>query len=97
MFKQNTRFLKDGRLYNGFGFPNALFNLTDPEVHRRRRKILNPHFSKQSIGVLEDMLYAKIRKLIMKIERISENGELIPVRNAFLSLTVSMHTLFDRT
>ncbi|CAF9935225.1 MAG: hypothetical protein HETSPECPRED_009704 [Heterodermia speciosa] len=57
------------------------------DLHRRRRKPLEPFFSKQGIGALEPVLSSLTRRLCDRIDSHKGTSKVIRLNNAFYALT----------
>jgi cytochrome P450 len=73
----------------GFGLPDAVLSSPDHEIHRMRRAVLNPYFSKQAISRIEPVVMSKLEILCSKLEESRESNEPVDVELAFMALTVS--------
>jgi cytochrome P450 len=62
--------------------PHTLFAETDNALHQKRRKTLDPAFSKRAVNQLEPVIGDKINLLAKKIKA-SEAGEPVNIYNAF--------------
>ncbi len=75
-------------MYNGFGFPTAIFAETDPRHHKALRDCMSPLFSKRAVDGLENLIADREDTLLKRIEAMSEKAEPIPIKNAFYCVTV---------
>ncbi|KAG4419362.1 hypothetical protein IFR04_007510 [Cadophora malorum] len=73
---------------NGFATPNAALGTTYHDVHRLRRSVLNPFFSKQNVRRLEPVLQRTLRKVLGRLEKSAKSGEPINT-NLMYSATTS--------
>ncbi|KAH6880346.1 cytochrome P450 [Thelonectria olida] len=67
--KVGSKFKKDPRVYGEFiqdGHP-ALFSLTDPDQHSKRRRIMGQLFSRSKITQLEGLIFAHVDRFVNKI------------------------------
>ncbi|KAK2049924.1 cytochrome P450 [Colletotrichum somersetense] len=72
--KVNSGFVKDPRNYGEFvqdGHP-ALFSITDPDEHTKRRRILGQLFSRSKIVNLEGLMLHHVNEFVKSVEIISE-------------------------
>ncbi|KAI5460921.1 cytochrome P450 [Mariannaea sp. PMI_226] len=72
--KYGETFSKHAPFYNGFNTPHTLFAETDPHLHKERRRLLNPMFSRQGVFKLEPVMQAKLSLLLEKIDRLCPNA-----------------------
>lgn len=82
IYSQVNPFPKEKAFYDVFGTPHTLFAETDPLLHKERRKLLNPLFSKSGVTKLEPLMVEKLEEVKSKIANISKAGP-IDVGNAF--------------
>ena len=68
-----------GRMANN----GAVFTTSNSELHRLRRSALNPLFSKRSIVKFQPVILEKVRVLCAKIAHYKENGQVLPIKDAF--------------
>lgn len=73
IYSQQKPFLKSD-FYNTFQVDGTLFAERVPELHKERRKMLNPLFSASGVRSLEPVITQTIEKFMDKIKRISSNG-----------------------
>lgn len=94
IYSQRNPYLKVSEFYAGFNTPHTLFAESDPALHKERRRLLNPFFSKAGITKVESMVFDKARRLQKKLSALSAPGRqhLINAGNAFRSLTVDLIT-----
>jgi cytochrome P450 len=81
IYNQSKPFLKHAQFYNGFNTPHTVFAELDPDLHKERRRMLNPLFSKAGIYKLEPLIHEKIYMLSSKISRLCDSKE-IDIYNA---------------
>ncbi|KAK2023938.1 cytochrome P450 [Colletotrichum zoysiae] len=93
IYSQANPFLKEKDFYDAFGSLHSLFVESDPHLHKERRKLLNPLFSKSGVLKLEPLMVEKAEELKLKIKRVSKAGS-INVANAFRCMTVDVITEF---
>jgi cytochrome P450 len=66
------------------------FSTVPHDLHRLRRGVLNPYFSKRSVVRLEPVIAAKISKLDKRLERASRTSEVVRLDVAFMALTTDI-------
>lgn len=81
IYNQSKPFLKHAPFYDGFSTPHTVFAELDPRLHKERRRMLNPLFSKVGVYKLEPLICEKIYMLSAKITRLCATKE-IDVYNA---------------
>jgi cytochrome P450 len=82
IYSQVNPFPKEKSFYDSFGTPHSVFAETDAQLHKERRKLLNPLFSKSGVAKLEPLMVEKLEDVKSKIRSISKAG-LIDVGKAF--------------
>ncbi|KAI1868825.1 hypothetical protein JX265_006804 [Neoarthrinium moseri] len=92
IYSQKTQYLKEPVFYNGFNAPHSVFAEDVPALHKERRKLLNPFFSKAGILRVEGMVGDKVHRLQRKIEDLTARGHPIRAGKAFRCLTVDLIT-----
>jgi cytochrome P450 len=90
IYSQSKPFLKHAPFYDGFNTPHTVFAELDPVLHKERRRMLNPLFSKASVYKLEPLIREKILLLSAKINRLCDKKE-IDIYNAMRYVGVSRH------
>ncbi|CEI66255.1 unnamed protein product [Fusarium venenatum] len=68
IYNQTSTYVKHPDFYAGFGTPHSVFVEHDPNLHKQRRRRLNPYFSRRAIGQLETLLKDKIEQLGNRID-----------------------------
>ncbi|CAF3577128.1 unnamed protein product [Fusarium graminearum] len=72
IYNQTSTYTKQPDFYAGFGTPHSVFAEHDPNLHKQRRRRLNPYFSRRAIGGLENLLKDKVEQLGKRIDK--QNG-----------------------
>ncbi|KAJ5563968.1 cytochrome P450 [Penicillium frequentans] len=93
IYNQSKPFLKHAPFYDGFSTPHTVFAELDPRLHKERRRMLNPLFSKVGVYKLEPLICEKIYMLSAKITRLCATKE-IDIYNAVRLLTTEIITEF---
>lgn len=75
VYSQTSAYIKDAGFYDAFHTPHTLFVETDPGMHKERRKMLNPYFSKQAVAKLDGIFYDKANALAAKLRRLYIQGK----------------------
>ncbi|KAI3008181.1 hypothetical protein CBS147346_2752 [Aspergillus niger] len=98
IYSQSKPFPKHGEFYEAFNTPHTVFTEIDAGMHKERRRLLNPFFSRAGVFKLEPIIHDKVDILINKIRRL-ENSHNINVYDAFRCLTteVIMEFAFARS
>lgn len=90
IYGQNTKYLKDRGYYDAFGFVDTVFAEADPQLHRVRRKMLNPMFSRAGIFKVEGLIHDKYEMAERKLLRLSKDGSSVDAYDAFRALTTEI-------
>ncbi|KAI3556374.1 cytochrome P450 [Colletotrichum abscissum] len=82
--KVNSGFVKDPRNYGEFVQDEhpALFSITDPQEHAKRRRILGQLFSRSNIEKLEGLMLHHIDNFVSAVERRSVSFDIGPACRA---------------
>jgi cytochrome P450 len=94
IYCQNTKYLKDPGFYHAFNAYHNVFGLYDPQLHRARRRILNPMFSRGGIFKVEGLIHDKYEIMENKILRLCKKSPTIDVYDAFRALTTEIVAQF---
>ena len=82
IYSQQHSFLKDAVFYAGFNAPHTAFTEEDPILHRQRRKLINPQFSKQGIASMQSLIDSKVDYMLQAISKFESRGA-VHMHNAF--------------
>lgn len=80
-------------LFCAFGILTRLdshFLSTDHYVHRRRRKPLDPYFSRAGVSRLEPMIWGLTIKLMKRFEALRGTGEVVRLDHAMLAFSADV-------
>ncbi|KAF4332153.1 cytochrome p450 [Fusarium beomiforme] len=94
IYSQVNPFPKEQAFYDSFESHHTVFSETNAQLHKERRKLLNPLFSKSGVNKLEPLLLEKVEETKSKIKRISHAGP-INVWPAFRCMTVDIVSEFS--
>lgn len=83
---------KDPSFYQLFGLGGSTFATLDPIAHKRKRRALDPMFSRRSIMGIEDLVQLKTNLLCDKIKEVEAQGGIVQFYNAFVALTADVIT-----
>ena len=82
IYNQSSPFPKYAPFYDGFNTPHTVFAECDPLLHKERRRMLNPLFSRVGLFKMEPIIQQKIKMLVEKIHFLAGNGP-VNVYDAF--------------
>ncbi|RKK96205.1 hypothetical protein BFJ68_g14465 [Fusarium oxysporum] len=89
IYSQNNPWTKDGNFYAAFGTPHSVFVETDHGLHRERRKLLNPFFSRAGVLNVQGLMSEKATTLGTRLRKLPP-GFKVNLYNAFRCLTVDI-------
>lgn len=89
-----TQYIKDPSFYDCIGVPTAAFGTINPHVHRARRSILNPMFSKRRITEASAIMEGVVQKFCGLLDTFCEDSRPVPLSNAFYCVTVDIISTF---
>ncbi|KAI8651118.1 hypothetical protein NCS55_01355000 [Fusarium keratoplasticum] len=89
IYSQNDPWTKDGNFYAAFGTPHSVFVETDHGLHRQRRKLLNPFFSRAGVLNVQGLISEKATTLSARLRKLPP-GFKVNLYNAFRCLTVDI-------
>ncbi|KAF2113824.1 cytochrome P450 [Lophiotrema nucula] len=69
----------------GVGFEDSHFLSTEHDLHRRRRKPLDPYFSRQGVKALEATLVKLADRLMCRLGRLKGSGKLVRLDHAYVA------------
>lgn len=92
--RMGTPFIKDIRFYHLFGVPRSMFATIDVNLHRQRRSLLNPMFSRKGILDLEFLIKDKIDILCRRMREHEAQDKFLNCHRAFAALTADIVTEF---
>ena len=87
-----TRYTKDGDFYACFGLENAAFQAASNELHRHRRALLNPFFSRKMVLSLEDVVQSSVLKLCQRFEDGLKSRSSVHLHNGFRAISIDVIT-----
>lgn len=95
IYSQTNPFPKEPSFYECFHTPHTLFAETDPALHKERRKILNPLFSRAGVAKLEPVILEKVQEMGAKLRRlVTTSTNPIDVSNMVRCVTVDVISEF---
>ncbi|KAF5649860.1 cytochrome p450 [Fusarium sp. NRRL 25303] len=94
IYSQANPFPKEQAFYDTFESHHTTFSETDAQLHKQRRKLLSPLFSKSGVSKLEPLILEKVEETKEKVNRISKHGP-INVWPAFRCMTVDIISEFS--
>ncbi|KAK1139153.1 hypothetical protein N8T08_001209, partial [Aspergillus melleus] len=71
IYGATTPFPKLPSFYNSFHVPHTVFVEVDPTLHKKRRQMLNPLFSRSGVFKLEPIIHEKVKDLLHQIDNLT--------------------------
>ena len=81
---------KDAATVEPLGMPTSIMATVEDDLHRKRRGILNPYFSKRSMLDLEPLIHERISKLCLRLEEAMHQGQVVNLDSAFAALSADI-------
>lgn len=75
-----------------FGYASDLFSTIHHDVHRMRRKPLNPMFSAKRISQFQPVIREKANKFCQRLSEYQEDGRVLPLHLAMMALSTDIIT-----
>ncbi|OCK89514.1 benzoate 4-monooxygenase cytochrome P450 [Cenococcum geophilum 1.58] len=99
IYHMGTKFWKSPTFYGSFCIPHSTFATPSNEVHKHKRAMLNPIFSRKMVLKLERVVQSKANKLIKLMETGIRNRKPVDLHHAFRSVSVDVITdyAFDKS
>ncbi|KAL1647796.1 hypothetical protein SLS58_002597 [Diplodia intermedia] len=93
-----TRFWKSPVFYGALCVPHSTFGTPTNEVHKHKRAMINPMFSRRMVLQLENVVHDKAQKLIKRMEAGIAEMKPVDLHHAFRSVSVDVITdyAFDK-
>ncbi|RSL53986.1 hypothetical protein CEP54_010131 [Fusarium duplospermum] len=85
---------KYGPAVAAFTVPRATLATVDHDVHRLRRSILNPYFSKRAVTMLEPLINGKVDRLCGRLEESIGPGTPVDLDAVMAALTADIVTVY---
>ena len=70
----------------------AAFGTSSNELHRIRRAVANPVFSRKAVLELEDVVQSKVKKLVQRMNDLISQGEPVDLHHGYRALSVDVIT-----
>lgn len=86
------RINKDTSAVRGYTFPGATIATIDHDLHRKRRAILSPYFSKRAVSGLEPIINERLEVLCSRVRETVAQGTAIDLTSAFSAFTADVVT-----
>lgn len=83
---------KAAYFYDGFGLKTAAFGTPSNELHRVRRAVANPVFSRKAVLELEDVMHSKTKKLVSRIDQAISKNRPVDLHHGYRAFAVDVIT-----
>ncbi|KAI8651058.1 hypothetical protein NCS57_01441500 [Fusarium keratoplasticum] len=94
VYAGSKRVNKYGPAVAAFTVPRATLATIDHDVHRLRRSILNPYFSKRAVTMLEPLINDKVDRLCRRLEEWIGQGTAVDLDAAMAALTADIVSIY---
>ncbi|KAI8649474.1 hypothetical protein NCS56_01495900 [Fusarium sp. Ph1] len=94
IYAGSKRVNKYGPAVAAFTVPRATLATIDHDVHRLRRSILNPYFSKRAVTMLEPLINDKVDRLCRRLEEWIGQGTAVDLDAAMAALTADIVSIY---
>jgi cytochrome P450 len=75
-----------------FGYASDIFSTTHHDLHRMRRKPLNPMFSAKRISQFQPVIREKVTRLCERLAEYQKDGRILPLHLALIATSVDIIT-----
>ena len=93
IYFMGTKYSKSQRFYHAFTIPHATFSTPQNDIHKHRRSLLNPFFSRKTVLELEEIVQDKAGKLVRLMQKGIEEKQPVDLHHAFRSVSVDVITV----
>ncbi|UPK99637.1 hypothetical protein LCI18_010689 [Fusarium solani-melongenae] len=94
VYAGSKRVNKYGPAVAAFTVPRATLATIDHDVHRLRRSILNPYFSKRAVTMLEPLINDRVDRLCRRLEEWIGQGTAVDLDAAMAALTADIVSIY---
>jgi len=92
IYYQHTKYVKAPEQYVMFGAKTSAFSTIDNDLHRIRRGVMNPLFSRKRVLELEDVVQSKVQKLMDRTESELKIGKPVDLHYGFRAISIDVIT-----
>jgi cytochrome P450 len=85
-----TKYPKSTQFYNGFGIGYSTFSAGPIHVHKPRRAMLDPYFSRKNVLALEHLVQARAENISDILTTKLAKGEAVDLHHAFRAISVDV-------
>jgi hypothetical protein len=91
IYNSSGKYTKDPIFYKGFGF-ESFFTTCSNALHRKRRGLMNPFFSRRSVLELEHLVIEKMEKMCQKLGDNLDAKQPVDITAAFKAVSIDVIT-----
>ncbi len=95
LYNREGKWDKNPYYTKSFGNNQSGFLTVNHELHRLRRAAINPFFSKQKVTALQPVIQRLVDKLCIKLEKVRNTDEVVPMECAFDAFTMDVITEYS--
>ncbi|KAL8794607.1 MAG: hypothetical protein Q9195_002803 [Heterodermia aff. obscurata] len=98
IYNRKSAYIKEHKFTTAGGVSNSLPMLIDPEIHRKRRKLVNPIFSPKYLELVAPLTLQIIKNALSKAVESHHNGTPLQIQRLFNGIAgdIIMQTCFDK-
>ena len=85
---------KDPAAVAAYTVPRASLATVDNDLHRVRRGLMNPYFSKRAVVRLEPVIHERVNRLCARLQEIMHQSRVVDLDSAFAALTADIVTRY---
>lgn len=89
----SAKFPKNPRFYNAINVPHSTFGTNPNDVHKHKRGLLNPFFSRKTVLELEDVVQDKAKKLVRMMENGIKENKPVDLHHGFRCVSIDVITV----
>ncbi|KAK4943275.1 hypothetical protein LTR10_017118 [Elasticomyces elasticus] len=90
VYRLGTPFKKSPGFYNAYVIDGSFFNIHETKAVKPIKDMYSPHFSRAAIQKLEEVIHAKITKLLNALHMASQESKIVDLTLAFKCLTADV-------
>lgn len=90
IYSMAAKFPKNGRMYNALNVPFGTFGTVSNDVHKHKRSMLNPFFSRRTVLQLEDVVQDKAEKLVRVMQQAINENKPADLHHAFRGVSIDV-------
>lgn len=92
IYFMGSKYSKSPRFYNALNVPHSTFGTPPNDIHKHKRGLLNPFFSRKTVLDLEEVVQDKARKLVQLMQKAIDEDRPCDLHHAFRAVSVDVIT-----